>query len=69
LGGNLLIFLHYLHIGGHFRQVGAKVHGFSPVVDRAELPCHRNPPGNEPGGEAVTVPTVQGFPKGTNIFF
>ena len=36
---------------------------------RAELPRHRHPQGHEPGGEAVALPTVQGFPKGNERGF
>ena len=41
--------------GGDLRQVGPTMRGPRPVVDRAELPRHRHPQGNEPGGETLKV--------------
>ena len=38
--------------------------GPGAAADRAELPRHRHPQGHEPGGEALALSTVQGFPEG-----
>ena len=45
----------YISQGGDLRQVGPTMRGPRPAADRAELPRHRHPQGNEPGGEAVEV--------------
>ena len=48
-------FSDYFSQGGDLRQVGPTMRGPRPAADRAELPRHRHPQGNEPGGEAVEV--------------
>ena len=55
--------------GGHLCQERAAVRGPGATPHRAELPRHRHPQGHEPGGEAVALPTVQGFPKGNERGF
>ena len=48
-------FSNYFSQGGDLRQVGPTMRGPRPAADRAELPRHRHPQGNEPGGEALKV--------------
>ena len=50
--------------GGDFRQERSALHRSGSTLDRAELPSHRYPQGNEPGREAVEIPAVQRFPEG-----
>ena len=45
----------YISQGGDLRQVGPTMRGPRPAADRAELPRHRHPQGNEPGGETLKV--------------
>ena len=50
--------------GGDFRQERSALHRPGSTLDRAELPSHRYPQGNEPGRKAVEIPAVQRFPEG-----
>ena len=53
-----------LSAGGDLREERAALRGPGAAADRAELPRHRHPPRHEPGGEALPLPAVQGFPEG-----
>ena len=55
--------------GGDLREERAALHGPGPTPHRAELPRHRHPPRHEPGGEAVALPAVQGFPEGKDTLY